>query len=75
MTLSDERGLIVTTEDFMKHIAWIVPAVLLAAVAVFAASKAPKVKDTVPFARSWDAAIDEAKLLNVPIVVHSHGFY
>jgi len=32
-------------------------------------------KPTVTFATSWDAAVEEAKLLNVPIVVHSHGFY
>ena len=35
----------------------------------------PKVKPTVEFARSWDAAVAEAKMLNVPIVVHNHGFY
>ena len=39
-----------------------------------AAGKA-KLKPTVTFARTWDAAVEEAKLLNVPIVVHSHGFY
>jgi len=39
------------------------------------AQKAPKIKETVTFATSWDAAVEEAKLLNVPIVVHSHGFY
>lgn len=32
-------------------------------------------KPSVTYARSWDAAVEEAKLLNVPIVVHSHGFY
>jgi hypothetical protein len=30
---------------------------------------------SVALAKSWDAAVDEAKALNVPIVVHSHGFY
>ncbi len=60
----------------MKHLAWIAAAVLVLAVAGFAGSKkAPKIKDTVPFAPTWEAAIEEAKLLNVPIVVHSHGFY
>ena len=59
----------------MRHAAWILPTLALAAIVATAGAKAPKVKDTVPFARSWDAAIDEAKLLNVPIVVHSHGFY
>ena len=34
-----------------------------------------KPKPCVTFAKSWEAAIEEAKLLNVPIVVHSHGFY
>jgi hypothetical protein len=29
----------------------------------------------VTYAPTWDAAVEEAKLLNVPIVVHSHGFY
>lgn len=29
----------------------------------------------VTYARTWDAAVEEAKVLNVPIVVHSHGFY
>jgi hypothetical protein len=29
----------------------------------------------VKYAASWDAAVEEAKLLNLPIVVHSHGFY
>ncbi|HGY90731.1 MAG TPA: hypothetical protein ENK43_06125 [Planctomycetes bacterium] len=39
------------------------------------AQKKPKIKPTVPFAKSWDAAVEEAKLLNVPLVVHNHGFY
>lgn len=39
------------------------------------AQKKPKIKDTVTFAETWDAAVEEAKLLNVPIVLHSHGFY
>ena len=34
-----------------------------------------KPKDTVQFARTWDKAVAEAKELNLPIVVHSHGFY
>jgi hypothetical protein len=40
-----------------------------------AKDKKPDVKPSVTYAKSWDAAIAEAKLLNVPIVVHSHGFY
>lgn len=34
-----------------------------------------KIKETVTFAKSWDKAVEEAKALNVPLVVHSHGFY
>jgi hypothetical protein len=37
--------------------------------------KPPKIKETVTFAKTWEGAIEEAKLLNLPIVVHSHGFY
>ncbi|MBI4880254.1 MAG: hypothetical protein HY812_11440 [Planctomycetes bacterium] len=47
-------------------------AVLLQAGA--SAADKPKIKPTVAFATSWDAALEEARLLNVPIVVHSHGF-
>jgi hypothetical protein len=32
-------------------------------------------KRSVALAKTWEAAVEEAKLLNVPIVVHSHGFY
>lgn len=35
----------------------------------------PEPVTSVTLAKSWAAAIEEAKLLNVPIVVHSHGFY
>ena len=40
-----------------------------------AKDKKPDIKPSVTYAKTWDAAIAEAKLLNVPIVVHSHGFY
>ncbi len=40
-----------------------------------AKNKKPKIKPGVNYARTWDAAVEEAKKLNVPIVVHSHGFY
>ncbi|HEX5139075.1 MAG TPA: hypothetical protein VFY93_19050 [Planctomycetota bacterium] len=33
-----------------------------------------KPEPSVTYATSWDAAVEEAKLLNVPIVVHDHGF-
>lgn len=34
----------------------------------------PKIKPCVTFATSWEAAIEEAKLLSAPIVVHRHGW-
>ena len=40
-----------------------------------AVAQKQKIKPTVDFARTWEAAVEEAKLLNVPIVLHSHGFY
>ena len=60
----------------MKH--RLVAAGAFATAALFAVgveAGKPKLKPTVEFARTWDAAVEEAKLLNVPIVVHSHGFY
>ena len=51
-------------------------AALLAVVASAAlAGGKPEAKPTVKFAPTWEAAVAEAKELNVPIVVHSHGFY
>jgi len=35
----------------------------------------PEPKTCVTLAKTWEAAVEEAKALNVPIVVHSHGFY
>lgn len=32
-------------------------------------------KPIVNVPKTWDAAVAEAKTLNLPIVVHSHGFY
>jgi ABC-type uncharacterized transport system YnjBCD substrate-binding protein len=43
--------------------------------AVSLAGAKGKVKPSVTYAKTWEAAVAEAKLLNVPIVVHSHGFY
>ena len=48
---------------------------VLAGLCAAGALAKPKIKPTVSFAPSWEAAVEEAKLLNVPIVVHSHGFY
>ncbi len=44
------------------------------AVAV-ARDKKPEIKPSVTYAKTWEKAIEEAKLLNVPIIVYSHGFY
>jgi len=49
--------------------------ILSLALLASAAFAGPKIKDSVTFAKSWDAAVAEAKMLNVPLVVHSHGFY
>lgn len=50
-----------------------------AAVAVLALPAAaggkPEPVTSVTLAKTWEAAVEEAKLLNVPIVVHSHGFF
>jgi hypothetical protein len=46
----------------------------LGAVALVAWAGKPDVEPSVTYAKSWDAAVKEARLLNVPIVVHSHGF-
>ena len=51
---------------------WMAAAVL-AVTATLTAAK-PKIKDSVTYATSWEAAVAEAKLLNVPIVVHRHGW-
>ena len=48
---------------------------VLAVAATMAAAGGEKPKPSVTYARTWEAAVEEAKLLNVPIVVHSHGFY
>jgi hypothetical protein len=33
-----------------------------------------EIKPFIHVPKTWDAAVDEAKKLNVPIVVHSHGW-
>ena len=48
---------------------------LLLVVGARAEARDPEPAETVRFARTWDEAVEEAKLLNVPLVVHSHGFY
>jgi hypothetical protein len=46
---------------------------LCAGVALAGGKEEPK--PSVTFAKSWDAAVAEAKTLVVPIVMHNHGFY
>ncbi len=48
--------------------------IVCAAALVVSAGKSTQPDPSVNFAKSWDAAVEEAKLLNVPIVAHSHGF-
>ena len=50
-------------------------AALIALMAPAQAGAPPKPVDSVHLARTWEAAVEEAKALNVPLVVHSHGFY
>lgn len=55
-----------------------VPVLAVAALALVAPAHAggkPEPVTSVLLAKSWDAALEEAKALNVPLVVHSHGFY
>ena len=59
----------------MIQFALVIGLALAAATPQALAQKKPKIKNTVTFAKTWDGAIEEAKLLNVPIVLHSHGFY
>lgn len=50
---------------------------LCTAVALVGIARAgvPEPRTCVTLAKSWEAALEEAKALNVPIVVHSHGFF
>jgi hypothetical protein len=57
----------------MRHLLASAAAIALAAALGTAGGDKPE--PSVTYARTWDAAVEEAKLLNVPIVVHSHGFY
>lgn len=47
----------------------------LAAGAALSFAGGDKIKPSVTYAKTWEKAVEEAKALNVPIVVHSHGFY
>jgi hypothetical protein len=53
-------------------------AVAASALLVFAATALAgktEIKPIVKLPKTWEAAVAEGKLLNLPIVVHSHGFY
>jgi len=54
---------------------WITVATFALAASLAGAKGKVKVKPSVEYAKTWEAAVAEAKLLNVPIIVHSHGFY
>lgn len=59
------------TMDCMKPIS--VVAGLLAFTAALAGAREPDTR--IHWAVSWDDAVTEAQALNMPIVVHRHGFY
>jgi len=50
-------------------------AVALALLSGLSEARPEKPRKNLRYARSWDDAVEEAKALNVPIVVHRHGFY
>ena len=59
----------------MKTSRWAALAALVISAGAFAAAPKVKLKPSVLYATSWEGAVAEAKLLHLPIVVHSHGFY
>ncbi len=58
----------------MKH-GLLTAALLAAALGGGTAIAKDKLKESVKYAPTWEAAVAEGKLLNLPLVVHSHGFY
>lgn len=59
----------------MTFVGMLTAAVVLSAATAEPGSKEPKLKPSVTYAKSWDAAVAEARLLGLPLMVHSHGFY
>ena len=57
----------------MGRMRYAICAALLAAVTGVAAGEKPG--PSVHFARSWQEALTEARALNLPLVIHRHGFY
>ena len=50
-------------------------AAVVAAAASLAVAKKDEPKAFIHGPKTWEAAVAEGKALNLPIVVHSHGFY
>jgi len=50
-------------------------AALLLALAAGLAAAAEAPGPSVRYASSWDEAVAEARALNLPLIVHRHGFY
>lgn len=50
-------------------------AALLGSALITQAGEGDRPAPSVTYATSWAEAIDEARAVNVPIVVHRHGFY
>lgn len=61
----------------MRLRSWIAAATaaLVVTVAGIASAGKDDVKPFISCPKSWEAAVEEGKALNLPIVVHSHGFY
>lgn len=57
----------------MRWMRYALCAALLAAATGAHAGEKPG--PSVRFARSWDDALTEARALNLPLVIHRHGFY
>ncbi|MHC4135742.1 MAG: hypothetical protein ACYTDU_10415 [Planctomycetota bacterium] len=50
-------------------------AAVLACLAVAAVGKPKSPGAGVRWANGWAAAVEEARALNLPLIVHRHGFY
>ncbi len=57
----------------MKRFALIPALLVLIPIGGSAGAKTPKLY--IKWAESWEDAVTEARALNMPIVVHRHGFY
>lgn len=47
----------------------------LSALLILSTLAAAGPKPGIAWARSWDDAVEEARALHLPLVVHRHGFY